>query len=92
MAKYKREVDHLTADQVEGCHSLDSNKRKMSRSHNLLAVILEVDPTQMRSRKLLVTYLIKIIVKACMEVALVGQSSNPKKKEKVGSLILIRTK
>ena len=42
----------------------------------------------MRSRKLLVTYLIKIIVKACMEVALVGHTSNPKKKEKVGSLIL----
>ena len=67
---------------------MDSNKRKVSRSHNLLEEILEEDPTQMKSRKFLVPNLIRMYVKPSKEAASVGQTNNPKKKEKVGSLIL----
>ena len=87
-AQYKREANHLPADLGVACPSLGSNRRKVSRSPNLLAVLQEVDPTtQMRSRKLLAIYPTRIIVNVFKVVALVDRIGIPKKSEKVGSLI-----
>jgi hypothetical protein len=49
---YKREANHLQDDKEEACHSLGSSKRNRSKSPNLQG-ILELDQTQMRSRKFL---------------------------------------
>ena len=83
---YKREANHQPDDKEEACHFLGSSKRNLSKSPNLQG-ILELDQTQMRSRKFLVTNPIKMLVHASKEAASVGLASYLKKKEKVASRV-----